>query len=137
MNSSLTRTELLAFWKKIDEIGLGVGTRAVVAGLDQGEGLGLFLGLALDEVHDVRVVHIQNGHLGRAAGFAAGLDDAGKGVKAAHEAERAAGRAAARDRLLAGAAELKLVPVPEPYLNSSASVLASVIIAFHANRRRR
>ena len=89
MNSSLTRTELLAFWKKMDEIGLGVRARTVVAGPDQREGLGLFLRLALDEVDDVRMIHVQDHHLGRAARFAAALDDAGERVKPAHEAQRA------------------------------------------------
>ena len=62
------------------------------------EGLGFFLGLALDEVDDVGVVNVEDDHLGGATGFAAGLDDAGKGVKAAHEAERAGGRAAAGEQ---------------------------------------
>jgi hypothetical protein len=34
MNSSLTRTELLAFWKKM-AVGFGVGAGAVVSGADQ------------------------------------------------------------------------------------------------------
>ena len=68
-------------------IGLGIGAGAVVAGLDQREGLGFFLGLALDEVHDVGMVDVEDDHLGRAARLAAGLDDAGKGVEAAHEAQ--------------------------------------------------
>ena len=41
-------------------VGLGVGTRAVVAGLDQREGLGFFLRLALDEVDDVRMVDVED-----------------------------------------------------------------------------
>ena len=79
-------------------VGLGIRTRAVVAGLDQREGLGFFLGLALDEVHDVRMVHIEDHHLGRAPRLAAGLDHAGKGVEPAHEAQRAGGLAAAREQ---------------------------------------
>ncbi len=77
-------------------IGLGIRPRAVVALPDQREGLGLFLGFALDELDDVRMVGIQDHHLGGAAGFSAGLDDPGKGVKAAHEAQRPRGLAAAR-----------------------------------------
>ena len=95
MNSSVTRTELLAFWKKMRAVGFGVGAGAVVAGLHEVPGLGFFLHLALDEVFDVGVVDVEDDHLGGAAGFAAGLDDAGEGVEAAHEAERAGGGAAA------------------------------------------
>ncbi len=76
-------------------VGFGVGAGAVVAGGDEGVGLGFFLGLALDEVDDVGVVDVEDDHLGGAAGLAAGLDDAGEGVEAAHEAKRAGGGAAA------------------------------------------
>ena len=41
------------------------------------------------------MVDVEDDHLGGTAGLAAGLDDAGKGIEAAHEAERAAGGAAA------------------------------------------
>ena len=76
--------------------GFGVGAGAVVAGGHQGPGLLLFdLDLALDEVFDVGVVDVEDDHLGGAAGLAAGLDDAGEGVEAAHEGERAGGGAAA------------------------------------------
>ena len=76
-------------------VGLGVGTAAVVAGLHEVPGLLLFLHLALDEVVDVGMVDIEDDHLGSAASLAAGLDDAGEGVEAAHEAERAGGSASA------------------------------------------
>ncbi len=75
--------------------GFGVGRAAVVAGGHEGPGLALFGDLALDEVGDVGVVDVEDDHLGGAAGLAAGLDDAGEGVEAAHEAERAGGGAAA------------------------------------------
>ena len=78
--------------------GLGVGTGAVVAGSDEGVGLGFFLRFALDEVDDVGMVDVEDDHLGGAAGLAAGLDDAGEGVKAAHEAQRAGGGAAAGEQ---------------------------------------
>ena len=55
--------------------------------------------LALDEVVDVGMVDVEDDHLGGAAGLAAGLDDAGEGVEAAHEAERAGGGAAAGEGL--------------------------------------
>ena len=41
------------------------------------------------------MVDVEDDHLGGAAGFAAGLDDAGEGVEAAHEGERAGCGAAA------------------------------------------
>ena len=127
MNSSLTRTELLAFWKKMEREGFGVGAGAVVAGCDEGVGLGFFLGLALDEVDDVGMVDVEDDHLGGAAGLAAGLDDAGEGIEAAHEAERAAGGAAAGERLPIEPRMLeRLVPVPDPHLKSMPSVLARV-----------
>src|SRR5258708_28643726 len=70
-------------------VGLGVGAGAVISHLDQRPGLGFFLGLAVDEVNDVGMVDVENDHLGGATGLAAGLDHAGKRVKAAHKAERA------------------------------------------------
>ena len=84
-------------------VGVGVGTGAVVAGVDERLGLGFFLGLALDEVDDVGMVDVEDDHLGGAARLAAGLDDAGEGVEAAHEAERAGGGAAAGERLVRAA----------------------------------
>ena len=45
------------------------------------------------------MVDVEDDHLGGAAGLAAGLDDAGEGVEAAHEAKRAGGGAAAGERL--------------------------------------
>ncbi len=80
----------------------GVRAGAVVAIADERVSLCLFLRLALDEVDDVRMFDVQNRHLGRATRLAAALDDAGKGVEAAHEAERTAGCAAARHMLPAG-----------------------------------
>ena len=49
----------------------------VEAGVAQGADLVLLAGLGLDEVHDVGVIHVEDDHLGRAAGGAAGLDRAG------------------------------------------------------------
>ena len=59
--------------------------------------LGFFFRLALDEIDDIRVVDVEDDHLGGAASLAARLDDAGEGVKALHEAERTAGGAAAAE----------------------------------------
>ncbi len=75
--------------------GFGVGAGAIVASGDEGVGLGFLFGFALDEVDDVGMVDVEDDHLGGAAGFAAGLDDAGEGVKAAHEAQGAGSGATA------------------------------------------
>ncbi|CAM5243549.1 hypothetical protein SVIOM342S_06632 [Streptomyces violaceorubidus] len=66
----------------------------VEARVAQGADLLLFLHLGLDEVLDVGVVDVEDDHLGRAAGGAAGLDGAGGGVGAAHEGDRSRGVAA-------------------------------------------
>ncbi len=79
------------------------GEDAVVACGHQGPGLALFGDLALDEVGDVGMVDVEDDHLGGAAGLAAGLDDAGEGVEAAHEGERAGGGAAAAEGFHAAA----------------------------------
>src|ERR1700730_1634970 len=57
--------------------------------------LGFFLGLALDEIDDIRMVDVEDDHLGRATSLASRLDHARESVKALHEAERTAGGAAA------------------------------------------
>ena len=63
----------------------------------------LFLArLRLDEFLDVRVVDIEDHHLGRSPGGAAGLDRAGRGIGPAHEGDRAAGGAAGAEQFLAG-----------------------------------
>ena len=61
---------------------------AVVARVDQGPGLFLFACLGFDELHDVGMVDVQNDHLGRAPGLAAGFDDTCEGVEPAHEGHR-------------------------------------------------
>ena len=76
---------------------------AVVAGVDEGPGLALLFGLAVDELVDVGVVGVQDHHLGGAAGLAPALDHAGEGVVAAHEGDGTGGGAAAGQRLLGGA----------------------------------
>ena len=80
------------------------GEAGVVALLDEGPGLLLLVELRVDEVEDVRMVGVEDDHLGRAPGLAARLHDAGEGVVALHEADRAGGRAAA-GHLLAGGAD--------------------------------
>jgi len=53
--------------------------------LDQDVSLLFFFHLAIDEFDDVRMVDIEDDHLGGAARLAAALDDAGEGVEAFHE----------------------------------------------------
>ena len=77
--------------------------RRVVAGVDQRPGFALFLGFALDEIHHVGVVDIQDHHLGRAPRLAARLDHARKRVKAFHEGKGTGGHPAARQRFVGGA----------------------------------
>ena len=103
MKSSVTRTRVVGVLEEDGRVGVGVGTGAVVALADQRVGLGFFLLLALDELDDVGMVDVEDDHLGGAARLAAGLDDAGEGVEAFHEAERAAGGAAAGERFGGGA----------------------------------
>ena len=81
-------------------VGFGVRRAAVIAGRHQGVRLGLFFGLALDELEDIRVIDVQNHHLGGAARLAARFDDAGKSIKALHEAQRTRCRSAAAQTLI-------------------------------------
>ena len=69
-------------------------------------------------------------HLGRAAGLAAALDDRGDLVVDPHERERA-GRACRRRRAFRDAKRSvdRSVPVPEPNLNSMASLRASSMMS--------
>ena len=73
--------------------------RHVEPGVAQRGGLVLLLGLAPDELADVRVVDVEHDHLRCAARLAARLDRAGPRVGAAHEGDRAGGRAALLQRL--------------------------------------
>ena len=102
MNSSETRTELLAFWY-CTRGDVGAAEVHVEAGVAQGADLVLLLRLGLDELDDVGVVDVQDDHLGRATRGATGLDGARGGVGAAHEGDRAARRTAAGEQLLGGA----------------------------------
>ena len=67
----------------------------VITGIDQSPGFALFTELALDELHDVWMVDVQDHHLCRAPRLAAAPDDAGESVIAFHEGDRAASDAAA------------------------------------------
>src|SRR5262249_35758979 len=85
-------------------------------------GLLLLVRLAADELEDVRVVGVQDHHLRGAARGAAALDGARAGVGAAHEADRARGRAPARQGLARradarqGDARPRPAPADEPLL---------------------
>src|SRR5204863_8598087 len=70
------------------------------AGRPEDARLSRLLGLAPDQLLDVRVVDVEDDHLRRAAGLAARLDRAGRGVGAAHERDRTGGVAALRELLL-------------------------------------
>ncbi len=72
------------------------------------------------------MVGVEDDHLRRATRLPAALDDAGEGVEALHEGNRPGRRPAAGEQFLARERKgERLVPVPEPYLKSMPSVLAS------------
>ena len=75
----------------------------VVASANQRVGFRLFAMLAFDELNDIRMVHVQNNHLGRATRFAATFDDAREGVETLHETDRTRGNAAAGESFFAAA----------------------------------
>src|SRR6202030_272381 len=70
----------------------------IVALRDEHVGFALFFHFAFDEFHDVRVIDVEDHHLGRATRLAAALDHARKGVETLHKAHRTGGNAAARER---------------------------------------
>jgi hypothetical protein len=80
-------------------VGLAV-ERAVVARVDERPRLLLFLGLAANELLDVRVIDVEDHHLGRSSRLAARLDHAREGIEALHETDRARRRAAAVEQFL-------------------------------------
>ena len=71
MKSSVTRTRVVGVLEEDGRVGVAVGTAAVVTVLDQRPRLGFFLLLALDELHDVGMVDVEDDHLGGAARLAA------------------------------------------------------------------
>ena len=74
--------------KEDGTVGIAI-QRGIVAGCDQSMRFLFFFGLAPNEFADIGVIHIEDHHLGRAAGLAAGFDHARKGVEALHERKRA------------------------------------------------
>src|SRR5207249_5676005 len=87
----------------LDRGPVGRVERHVVAGRLEDARLALLLGLAPDELFDVRVVDVEDHHLRRAPRLAARLDRAGGRIGAAHEGDGAGGVAALRELLLRGA----------------------------------
>ena len=83
-----------------------VAVSAVEADLESGVGqdpeLAFLTSLAPDELLDVRMVDVQDDHLGGAAGLAPALDGSGRGIRAPHEADGPAGLAATLQGLLGG-----------------------------------
>jgi len=118
--------------EKDGAVGLAVN-RGVVALFDEDVRFLFFFHLAINELNDVRMVDIEDNHLGGAARLAAALDDAGEGVEALHEADGAGGDAATGESLAACPRRVeKLVPVPEPHLKSMPSVRVRAHDGFHA-----
>ncbi len=69
--------------------------RGIVTRFDQRVRLLLFLRFAPDKPLDIRVIDIEDHHLGRAPRLAAGFDHARERIEALHEGERSAGPPAA------------------------------------------
>src|SRR4029079_5525245 len=82
--------------------GFGVRAGTVVAIADERVRLGFFLSLALDEVNDVGVLGVEDGHLCGATRSADPPDDAGESIESGHKAERPAGSAAAGHAFVTG-----------------------------------
>src|SRR5207237_9426337 len=77
--------------------------RRVIAAFDQRPGLALLIDLAVDELDDVRMVGVEDDHLGRTPRLAARLDHAGEVVDALPEGDRAGCSAASRKQFARGA----------------------------------
>ena len=101
----------------LDRVAVDAVEVHVESGVAQHAGLALLDGLAPDEVVDVGVIGVEDDHLRGTAGLAAGLDGPRRCVGAAHEADRAGGRAAAGEELHRGRGCWdRLTPAPEPPL---------------------
>src|SRR5207247_421318 len=68
--------------------------RTVITRCNQRPGFFLFLFLASDEVHYIRMIDIQNHHLGGSPSFPTRFDDPCKGVIALHKGNRTGGLSA-------------------------------------------
>src|SRR5260221_1725348 len=103
----------------------------VEAGVAQDPDLLLLAGLGHDEFLDVGVVDVEDDHLRRAPGGAARLDRPGRGVGAAHERDRAAGRAARGEQFLARPDPGQVDPRPGPALEDQALLAVPLQDRFH------
>src|SRR5262249_13635074 len=74
-----------------------------ISGVDQGPALRLLLRLAGDEIQDVRVVRMEDAHLGRPPRGAAGLDRAREAVVPTHEGDRSGSSTTAGQSFFGGA----------------------------------
>ncbi len=90
--------------EKYAAVSRSVETR-IVARLDQRPGFLLFFDFALDELFDVGVIDVQNNHLRRAPGLAAGFDYARRRIGGFHERYRSR-RGAAAGQLFFGRTNL-------------------------------
>ena len=104
-------------------VGVAVVT-AVVTLLDQRPGFLLFLLLRVDEFLDVRMPILERVHLRGAPRFAAALHHVRDLVVDLEERKRPARFAAAAQFFPRDLSEERSVPVPLPYLNSIASLVA-------------
>ena len=129
INSSVTRTELFAFWKKIELYASESGPDAVIPRLHQVPRLLLFLHLALDKVLNIRMVDIQTPPSSpRAASCHPHLITP---ANASNPRMKLSGPVAVPPPLSVSIDPrmlLKFEPAPDPHLNSMPSVFASVRI---------
>src|SRR5262249_39486764 len=82
--------------------------RAAVARVDQRPRLALLLLLALDEVHNIRVIYIEQNHFCCSSCFTSAFNGSSELIETAHERERAGRRAAALQRLFGAAKGRKI-----------------------------
>ena len=95
--------------EKHGAVGFAVN-RTVVALFDEHMSLALLFHLAVDELGDVRVVHVEDHHFRRAPCFPAAFDDAGERVEALHKTHRTGSDAAAGKRFVAAAQAREIRP---------------------------
>ncbi|CAB4835975.1 unannotated protein [freshwater metagenome] len=103
----------------------------VEAGVAEHARLALFFDLAPDELFNVGVIDVEDDHLGRTTGLATALDGARRGVRATHEADRAAGCAATVQQLVAGADVRQVDPRAGATFEDDALFLVPVEDAVH------
>src|ERR1041384_7326155 len=104
---------MIRILKKNGGIRFAVNCR-VLSFADQRMRFLFFFELAFDEFNDVRMIYVQNHHLGCPSRFAATLDHAREGIKSLHEADRTGSNTAARERFLA-ASQLRKIRAGTPF----------------------